>query len=110
MVAFIIKKLDSHSSIPIELPNNVLSAYQKFVEETRQASGWIVDDDKCDFVWFCWEQFPSSAADIVKKTNTTRKPKHKKQDNDYDDIDNNGSSDIMINYEDASVFVTLFAE
>ncbi|GFT82888.1 uncharacterized protein TNCV_4434371 [Trichonephila clavipes] len=34
--------IDSHSSIPIELPNNVLSrvlsAYQKFVEETRQAA------------------------------------------------------------------------
>ncbi|GFU22616.1 hypothetical protein TNCV_1304921 [Trichonephila clavipes] len=33
---------DSHSSMPIELPNNVLSrvlsAYQKFVEETRQAA------------------------------------------------------------------------
>ncbi|GFY11635.1 hypothetical protein TNCV_4231041 [Trichonephila clavipes] len=32
--------IDSYSSIPIELPNNVLSrllsAYQKFVEETRQ--------------------------------------------------------------------------
>ncbi|GFY14285.1 uncharacterized protein TNCV_3614731 [Trichonephila clavipes] len=32
--------IDSHSSMPIELPNNVLSrvlsAYQKFVEETRQ--------------------------------------------------------------------------
>ncbi|GFW59308.1 uncharacterized protein TNCV_2910531 [Trichonephila clavipes] len=35
--------IDSHSSMPIELPNNVLSrvlsAYQKFVEETRQAAG-----------------------------------------------------------------------
>ncbi|GFX60604.1 hypothetical protein TNCV_3061771 [Trichonephila clavipes] len=34
--------IDSHSSTPIELPNNVLSgvlsAYQKFVEETRQAA------------------------------------------------------------------------
>ncbi|GFU25149.1 uncharacterized protein TNCV_3360601 [Trichonephila clavipes] len=30
--------IDSHSSMPIELPNNVLSAYQKFVEETRQAA------------------------------------------------------------------------
>ncbi|GFV56687.1 uncharacterized protein TNCV_4651831 [Trichonephila clavipes] len=34
--------INSHSSIPIELPNNVLtrvlSAYQKFVEETRQAA------------------------------------------------------------------------
>ncbi|GFW07208.1 hypothetical protein TNCV_3694021 [Trichonephila clavipes] len=32
--------IDSYSSMPIELPNNVLSgvlsAYQKFVEETRQ--------------------------------------------------------------------------
>ncbi|GFY16087.1 uncharacterized protein TNCV_3530901 [Trichonephila clavipes] len=32
--------IDSHSSMPIELPNNmlsrVLSAYQKFVEETRR--------------------------------------------------------------------------
>ncbi|GFU85932.1 uncharacterized protein TNCV_3845761 [Trichonephila clavipes] len=34
--------IDSHSSMPIKLPNNglsrVLSAYQKFVEETRQAA------------------------------------------------------------------------
>ncbi|GFW12732.1 uncharacterized protein TNCV_3884421 [Trichonephila clavipes] len=34
--------IDSHSSMPIELPNNVLSrvlsAYQKFVEKTRQAA------------------------------------------------------------------------
>ncbi|GFX23166.1 uncharacterized protein TNCV_2933301 [Trichonephila clavipes] len=34
--------IDSHSSMPTELPNNVLSrvlsAYQKFVEETRQAA------------------------------------------------------------------------
>ncbi|GFY56833.1 hypothetical protein TNIN_336681 [Trichonephila inaurata madagascariensis] len=34
--------IDSHSSMPIELPNNILSrilsAYQKFVEETRQAA------------------------------------------------------------------------
>ncbi|GFX61585.1 uncharacterized protein TNCV_2745601 [Trichonephila clavipes] len=34
--------IDSHSSMPIELPNNVLSrvlsAYQKFIEETRQAA------------------------------------------------------------------------
>ncbi|GFS75833.1 uncharacterized protein TNCV_4665091 [Trichonephila clavipes] len=34
--------IDYHSSMPIELPNNVLSrvlsAYQKFVEETRQAA------------------------------------------------------------------------
>ncbi|GFX16733.1 uncharacterized protein TNCV_4187081 [Trichonephila clavipes] len=31
------------------------------------ASGWIVNDDKYDFVWFAGEQFPSSAADIVIK-------------------------------------------
>ncbi|GFU19317.1 uncharacterized protein TNCV_3032401 [Trichonephila clavipes] len=34
--------IDSHSSMPIELPNNVLSrvlsAYKKFVEETKQAA------------------------------------------------------------------------
>ncbi|GFX11448.1 uncharacterized protein TNCV_2818821 [Trichonephila clavipes] len=34
--------IDSHSSMPMELPNNVLSrvlsAYRKFVEETRQAA------------------------------------------------------------------------
>ncbi|GFU86407.1 TRAS3 protein [Trichonephila clavipes] len=32
------------------------------------ASGWIVNDDKYDFVWFAGEQFPSSAADIVIKS------------------------------------------
>ncbi|GFV11584.1 uncharacterized protein TNCV_975741 [Trichonephila clavipes] len=31
------------------------------------ASGWIVYDDKYDFVWFAGEQFPSSAADIFIK-------------------------------------------
>ncbi|GFU61584.1 uncharacterized protein TNCV_3064621 [Trichonephila clavipes] len=31
------------------------------------ASGWIVNNDKYDFVWFAGDQFPSSAADIVIK-------------------------------------------
>ncbi|GFX66462.1 uncharacterized protein TNCV_1291431 [Trichonephila clavipes] len=75
------------------------------------ASGWIVNDDKYDFIWFAGEQFPSSAADIVikVKTNTTRKP-NTKQDDDYDDIDNNGSSDNDDDYEDASVFCDTFTQ
>ncbi|GFW13417.1 uncharacterized protein TNCV_1879191 [Trichonephila clavipes] len=36
------------------------------------ASGWIVNDDKYDFVRFSREQFPSSAADIVIKNSKTR--------------------------------------
>ncbi|GFX61584.1 vascular endothelial growth factor receptor 1 [Trichonephila clavipes] len=35
---------------------------------TPLASGWIVNDDKYDFVWYAGEQFPSSAAGIVIKT------------------------------------------
>ncbi|GFV92981.1 uncharacterized protein TNCV_3426931 [Trichonephila clavipes] len=31
------------------------------------ASGWIINDDKYDFIWFAVEQFPSSVADIVIK-------------------------------------------
>ncbi|GFT78002.1 uncharacterized protein TNCV_2820261 [Trichonephila clavipes] len=33
------------------------------------SSGWIVNDDKYDFVWFAGDQFPSSAVDIVIKKN-----------------------------------------
>ncbi|GFX22547.1 protein 5NUC [Includes: UDP-sugar hydrolase [Trichonephila clavipes] len=68
------------------------------------ASGWIVNDDKYDFVWFAGEQFPSSAADIVIKKPTLLENQNTKQDDDYDDIDNNGSSDNDDDYEDASVF------
>ncbi|GFY20228.1 uncharacterized protein TNCV_208601 [Trichonephila clavipes] len=65
------------------------------------ASGWIVNDDKYDFVWFAGEQFPSSAADIVIKKPTLLENQNTKQDDDYDDIDNNGSSDNDDDYEDA---------
>ncbi|GFU73817.1 hypothetical protein TNCV_554451 [Trichonephila clavipes] len=71
------------------------------------ASGWIVNDDKYDFVWFVGKQFPSSVADIVIKKPTLLEIQNTKQDDDYDDIDNNGSSDNDDDYEDASVFVTL---
>ncbi|GFU95766.1 uncharacterized protein TNCV_4889551 [Trichonephila clavipes] len=68
---------DSYSSMPIELPNNVLSrvlsAYQKFVEETRQ------DHDNLKMIFFAQE--PT----LLKNQNT-------KQDDDYDDIDNNVNS------------------
>ncbi|GFV72321.1 uncharacterized protein TNCV_637831 [Trichonephila clavipes] len=74
--------IDSHSTMPIEIPNNVLSrvlpAYQKFVEETRQD-----------------EHEPT----LLENQNKT-------QDNDYDNIDNNGSSDDDDDYEDVSVFFT----
>ncbi|GFY62638.1 uncharacterized protein TNIN_117071 [Trichonephila inaurata madagascariensis] len=30
------------------------------------ASGYTINDDKYDFVWFTGEQFPSSVADIIK--------------------------------------------
>ncbi|GFW52624.1 uncharacterized protein TNCV_2392041 [Trichonephila clavipes] len=74
------------------------------------ASGWIVNDDKYDFVWFTGEQFPSSAADIVIKKPTLLENQNTKQDDDYDDIDNNGSSDNNDDYEDASVFCDTFTE
>ncbi|GFS76305.1 uncharacterized protein TNCV_4668291 [Trichonephila clavipes] len=74
------------------------------------ASGWIVNDDKYDFVWFAREQFPSSAADIVIKKPTLLENQNTKQDDDYDDIDNNGSSDNDDDYEDASVFCDTFTE
>ncbi|GFV43901.1 uncharacterized protein TNCV_1530751 [Trichonephila clavipes] len=68
------------------------------------ASGWIVNDDKYDFVWYAGEQFPSSVADIVIKKPTLLENQNTKQDDDYDDIDNNGSSDNDDDYEDVSVF------
>ncbi|GFW82709.1 uncharacterized protein TNCV_3492811 [Trichonephila clavipes] len=74
------------------------------------ASGWIVNDDKYDFVWFAEEQFPSSVADIVIKKRTLLENQNTKQDDDYDDIDNNGSSDNDDDYEDASVFCDTFTE
>ncbi|GFU22615.1 uncharacterized protein TNCV_1304911 [Trichonephila clavipes] len=74
------------------------------------ASGWIVNDDKYDFVWFAGEQFPSSAADIVIKKPTLLENQNTKQDDDYDDIDNNGSSDNDDEYEDVSVFCDTFME
>ncbi|GFT65290.1 uncharacterized protein TNCV_1559391 [Trichonephila clavipes] len=57
-----IEDIDSHSSMPIELPNNilsrVLSAYQKFVEETRQDNLNKVDEThpglKNDFMNGCF--------------------------------------------------------
>ncbi|GFV68878.1 uncharacterized protein TNCV_1985421 [Trichonephila clavipes] len=73
------------------------------------ASGWIVNDDKYDFVWFAGELFPSSVADIVIKKPTLLENQSTKQD-DYDDIDNNGSSDNNDDYEDASVFCDTFTE
>ncbi|GFV61712.1 uncharacterized protein TNCV_188701 [Trichonephila clavipes] len=74
------------------------------------ASGWIVNDDKYDFVWFAGEQFPSSAADIVIKKPTLLENQNTKQGDDYDDIDNNGSSDNDDDYEDASDFCDTFTE
>ncbi|GFX20242.1 uncharacterized protein TNCV_1438011 [Trichonephila clavipes] len=70
------------------------------------ASGWIVNDDKYDFVWFAGEQFPSSVAGIVIKKPTLLENQNTKQD-DYDDIDNNGSSDNVDDYEVRVFFVTL---
>ncbi|GFU16204.1 uncharacterized protein TNCV_2405991 [Trichonephila clavipes] len=67
------------------------------------ASGWIVNDDKYDFIWFAGEQFPSSVAGIVIKKPTLLENQNTKQDDDYDDIDNNGSSDNGDDYEDASI-------
>ncbi|GFW49752.1 uncharacterized protein TNCV_358551 [Trichonephila clavipes] len=74
------------------------------------SSGWIVNDDKYDFVWFAGEQFPSSAADIVIKKPTLLENQNTKQDDDYNDIDNKGSSDNDDDYEDASVFCDTFTQ
>ncbi|GFU92583.1 uncharacterized protein TNCV_4795121 [Trichonephila clavipes] len=76
----------------------------------RKASGWIVNDDKYDFVWFAGEQFPSSVADIVIKKPTLLENQNTKQDDDYDDTNNNGSSDNDDDYEDVSVFCDTFTE
>lgn len=32
-----------------------------------QASGWTINDDKYDFIWFVGEQLPSLVADIIIK-------------------------------------------
>ncbi|GFU43977.1 uncharacterized protein TNCV_1878531 [Trichonephila clavipes] len=69
------------------------------------ASGWIINDDKYDFVWFAGEQFPSSVADIVIKKPTLLEKQNTTQNEDYDGIDYNGSSDDDGNYENASVFL-----
>ncbi|GFU51382.1 uncharacterized protein TNCV_4752481 [Trichonephila clavipes] len=74
------------------------------------ASGWIINDDKYDFVWLAGEQFPSSVADIVIKKPTLLENQNTMQDDDYDDNDNNGSSDDDEDYEDASVFCDTFTE
>ncbi|GFX70017.1 uncharacterized protein TNCV_340441 [Trichonephila clavipes] len=74
------------------------------------SSGWIVNDDKYDFVWFAGEQFPSSVSDIVIKKPTLLENQNTKQDDDHDDIDNNGNSDNDDDYEDASVFCDTFTE
>ncbi|GFV96405.1 hypothetical protein TNCV_2869821 [Trichonephila clavipes] len=76
----------------------------------NQASGWIVNDDKYDFVWFAGEQFPLSVAGIVIKKPTLLENQNTKQDDDYDDIDNNGSSDNDDDYEDASLFCDTFTQ
>ncbi|GFV86840.1 uncharacterized protein TNCV_3965701 [Trichonephila clavipes] len=60
------------------------------------SSGWIVNDDKYDFVWFAREQFPSSVADTVIKKPTLLENQNTKQDDDYYDIDNNGSRVTMM--------------
>ncbi|GFX71543.1 hypothetical protein TNCV_2695311 [Trichonephila clavipes] len=71
-------------------------AWQEIItddEDELEPSGWIVNDDKHDFVWFAGEQFPSSVVDIVIKKPTLLENQNTTQDDDYDDIDNNGSSD-----------------
>ncbi|GFV57774.1 uncharacterized protein TNCV_1565821 [Trichonephila clavipes] len=73
------------------------------------ASGWIVNDDTYDFVWFAREQFPLSVAGIVIKKPTLLENQNTTQDDDYDDIDNNGSSDDD-DFEDASVFCDTFTK
>ncbi|GFV03419.1 uncharacterized protein TNCV_596271 [Trichonephila clavipes] len=74
------------------------------------ASGWIINEDKYDFVCFAEEQFPSSVADIVIKKLTLLENQNTTQDDDYDDINNNGSSDDDDDYEDVSVFCDTFTE
>ncbi|GFS49513.1 uncharacterized protein TNCV_2968181 [Trichonephila clavipes] len=74
------------------------------------SSGWIANDGKYDFIWFAGEQFPSSVASIVIKKPTPLENQNTKQDDDYDDIDNNGSSDNDDDFEDASVFCDTFTE
>ncbi|GFW09387.1 uncharacterized protein TNCV_2066451 [Trichonephila clavipes] len=59
------------------------------------ASGWIVSDDKYDFIWFAGEQFPSSVAGIVIKKPTLLENQNTKQDDVSDDIDNTGSRTMM---------------
>ncbi|GFX11449.1 hypothetical protein TNCV_2818831 [Trichonephila clavipes] len=76
----------------------------------KKTSGWIVNDDKYDFVWFAGEQFPSSVAGIVIKKPTLLEIQNTKQDDDYDDVDNNESSDNDDDYEDASVFCDTFTK
>ncbi|GFT80398.1 hypothetical protein TNCV_2184541 [Trichonephila clavipes] len=61
--------IDSHSSMPIELPNNVLSrvlfAHKNFVEETRQ-DNMLTKYQTIKFIDFCEMLFlPESVARVA---------------------------------------------
>ncbi|KAL3266798.1 hypothetical protein HHI36_010952 [Cryptolaemus montrouzieri] len=64
------------------------------------ASGWTINDDKYDFVWFVGDQLPSSVADIIIRNDTLLEENDNSQDDDMNT--SNSESDDDDDYEDAS--------
>ncbi|XP_045463775.1 uncharacterized protein LOC123673332 [Harmonia axyridis] len=67
-----------------------------------QASGWTINDDKYDFIWFVGEQLPSFIADIIIKDNSLSQDDDNPKDDDGNENDSSDEDDD--NYQDASVF------
>ncbi|KAL3266255.1 hypothetical protein HHI36_010435 [Cryptolaemus montrouzieri] len=72
------------------------------------ASGWTINDDKYDFVWFVGDQLPSSVADIIIRNDTLLEENDNSQDDDMNT--SNSESDDDDDYEDASFFCDTIIE
>ncbi|KAG8310909.1 hypothetical protein J6590_055065 [Homalodisca vitripennis] len=70
------------------------------------ASGWTINDDKYDFIWFVGEQLPSTVSDVIIQNDRVLEDNDNSQD---DDINNSYSErkDDDDDYEIAAFFVIL---
>uniref|UniRef100_A0A2H1WQX5 SFRICE_024036 n=1 Tax=Spodoptera frugiperda TaxID=7108 RepID=A0A2H1WQX5_SPOFR len=66
-----------------------------------QASGWTMNNNKYDFIWFDGEQLPSLVADIIIKDNNLLE----NDNNTKDDDDNESDSSDEDDYQDSPVLV-----
>ncbi|KAF9793770.1 hypothetical protein SFRURICE_008886 [Spodoptera frugiperda] len=64
-----------------------------------QASGWTMNNNKYDFIWFDGEQLPSLVADIIIKDNNLLE----NDNNTKDDDDNESDSSDEDDYQDSPV-------